>query len=669
MKRPFLFLYLFLFSCLQPLFALKEQLKMEDVPQVMSRLFHLHIENKSWNPTLVRRAMKLYVEYFDSDKAYLLEEEAKAYLSMSDEEAQKVADRLDRMDYSDFIALNQLMQKSIVRAQKMRQSIRMELVQEEGGSFSSSMNSSRYAKNEEELVLRQKARMVRFYQFHGARVTLDSEMKREKVVLLFEKKVQRFENLYLLQDAEGNSLPKERAEHLLSLRILKAFAKSLDTHTAFFSPEEAKEMRLSLEKQFEGVGVVLSEGIDGVVIADLVRGGPAEQSGQIQVNDRLVEIDGKELSQVSFEEVLDLLKKKDRSEIILGLKRVDPEMQEEVFVRVSLMKQPISMKEDRIRASYEVVEGGVIGKITLYSFYENGDGVSSERDIKEAIQSFRKVGELKGLVLDLRENSGGFLGQAVKVSGLFLGNGVVVISKYGKGDIHYLRNVTGRKFYDGPLVVLTSKMSASASEIVAKALQDYGVALIVGDERTFGKGSIQYQTITDENAELFYKVTVGKYYTVSGKSAQLEGVRADIVVPSQYAPYKIGERYLEYPLASDQVDPAYVDPLSDIDERNRAMLKKRYIPTLQKVVSFWKKNLQELKEKSRLRIAEHPQFQSFLQKLEEVRLRKDSLLPNSIDERIDSFGQDLQMQEAVYILQDMAEIQERTERVLEPTGS
>ena len=152
------------------------------------------------------------------------------------------------------------------------------------------------------------------------------------------------------------------------------------------------------------------------------------------------------------------------------------------------------MNDDRIKSSYEVVEGGIIGKITLHSFYESTDGVSSEKDIKEAIRDFRRKGELNGLVLDLRENSGGFLGQAVRVAGLFVSNGVIVISKYGKGDVHYLRNIVGKSYFNGPLVVLTSKMSASASEIVAQALQDYGVALVVGDERTFGKGSIQYQT-------------------------------------------------------------------------------------------------------------------------------------------------------------------------------
>src|SRR3990167_1877112 len=625
MKYLFSFLSLSWLFCLQPLAASGGQLSLDDVPQVMERFFHFHIENNEWNPTLVRRSLKLYIEQFDSDKSYFLEEEVAPYLAMSEARVEEIQKRLEKNNYSDFFEVNRLAQKEILRARNLRTEMGRELSAQKRVTLQQSQGVvNRYAKTLSEISDKQKQRMVRFYKFHEERSRLDTEERKAKVFVLFEKKIGRFENSYLFLDSEGAKLSQERTEHLLSLRILKAFAKSLDTHTAFFSPEEALEMRLSLEKQFEGVGVVLSEGIDGIVIADLIHGGPAEQSGKIQINDQLVEIDGKGITHVSFEEIMELLKKKDRSEIILGLRRIDPVMEKESFFRVSLTKKPIAVKEDRIRSSYELVDGGVVGKITLQSFYENSDGVSSERDIREAIRSFRQAGELKGLVLDLRENSGGFLGQAVRVAGLFLGNGVVVISKYGKGDVHYLRNISGKRFFGGPLVVLTSKMSASASEIVAQALQDYGVALIVGDDRTFGKGSIQYQTITDEQANLFFKVTVGRYYTVSGRSAQIEGVKADILVPSHYAPYRIGERYLEYALPADQVAPAYIDPLTDLDEKSRAVFRKRYLPTLQKVVSFWQKSLPALKAASAKRMSANPQFQVFLQKIEQIRLDRKS---------------------------------------------
>jgi carboxyl-terminal processing protease len=669
MSRKILYIFLFLAAWIAPATSLQDKLKIGDIPRVMERLFHFHIETKQMTPSLVRRSLKLYIEQFDSEKAYLLESEVAPYLNMKDSQVNEILSRLQRKNYSDFLELNALIERSIIRAQNLRRHIVEEMVAGTRDAETPALGSAQYPRSEYQLMDRQKNRMVRFYQFHQSRTLIDSADRKLSVYSLFEKKVRRLENNYLFLDPNGSSLAKEKIEHLISLRILKSLAKSLDTHTAFFSPEEAYEMRLSLEKQFEGVGVVLSEGIDGVMIADLIQGSPAEQSGQIKVNDLLVEIDGKSIGSTSFEDVLDLLKKRDSGEIILGFKRLDPK---ESFYRVSLRKRPISMKDDRIKTSYEVVDGGIIGKISLHSFYESSDGVSSEKDMKEAIRNFRNIGDLKGLVLDLRENSGGFLGQAVRVAGLFVANGVIVISKYGKGDTHYLRNIVGKSFFNGPLVVLTSKMSASASEIVAQALQDYGVALVVGDERTFGKGSIQYQTITDESADLFFKVTVGRYYTVSGRSTQIEGVIADIVVPTQYTPYNIGERYLEYPLTQDRVESAYNDSLNDLDEKTRLLFEKRYLPNLQRVVPFWKKALPALKQRSAERIASNASYQKFLKRLEKVRARQTGAMVNSVDEPIDMSHEDLQMHEAVNVVKDMIQVHEAAqpqETAFQPTGS
>lgn len=628
--------------------AAPQPLKIDDISKVMERFFSYHIENKELNTTIVRRCMKLYIEQFDPDKSYLLQSEVAPYLNMSEAQAKQIMGRLKNRDYSDFFALNGLMQEAVIRAQSARVFLAREMA-EGAGSYDLGGNFSNFPKNEKELIDRQKNRMARFFAFHQARTSLDSVERKRKVFELFEKKARRSENKYLFLTNEDLPMSREVVENLLTLRILKSFAKSLDTHTSFFSPEEAYEMRMSLEKQFEGVGVVLSEGVDGVMIADLIKGSPAEQSGQIRVNDLLIEIDGVPTAQAQFEDVLEMMKKKDRREMVLGFKRATGD--DDVF-RVALRKRPIEMNEARIETSYEKMGNGIIGKITLHSFYENGNGISSEKDIKQAITTFREQGNLVGLVLDLRENSGGFLSQAVQVAGLFLNNGVVVISKYGKGDAHYLRNIVPKSFYNGPLVVLTSKMSASASEIVAQALQDYGVALIVGDN-TFGKGSIQYQTVTDQKADMFFKVTVGRYYTVSGRSTQIEGVIADINVPTPYAPYKIGEKYLEYPLSQDQVDPAYIDPLTDLDEKTRHLFQARYLPYTQRVVTYWKKMLPTLRKNSAYRLKNDVNFQAFLKKQEPIYARASSLQPNTVDEPAPVTKYDLQMNEAVNIVKDM----------------
>jgi len=228
---------------------------------------------------------------------------------------------------------------------------------------------------------------------------------------------------------------------------------------------------------------------------------------------------------------------------------------------------------------------------------------------------------------------------------------LLLFSKNSQDEMRYLRSIEREAFYNGPLVILTSKLSASASEIVAAALQDYGVAIIVGDETTFGKGSIQYQTVTDKTADYFFKVTVGKYYTVSGKTTQINGVRADIVVPSNYSAYKIGEKYLQFPLKADKVKDAYNDKLSDIDRKIKAWFKHNYLPYLQKKVSFWQKLSPKLKRNSKNRIAKDPNFQNFLKKQKDLEAKLNG---EDIEIQFEDFGkEDLQLQEATNILKDM----------------
>jgi carboxyl-terminal processing protease len=267
--------------------------------------------------------------------------------------------------------------------------------------------------------------------------------------------------------------------------------------------------------------------------------------------------------------------------------------------------------------------------------------------MREAIKNLKKKGKLYGLVLDMRENSGGFLNQAVKVAGLFITSGVIVISKYAQGEIQYLRDIDGRAYFNGPLMVLTSKGSASAAEIVAQALQDYGAALIAGDERTYGKGTIQYQTVTDDDPKAYFKVTVGRYYTVSGKSTQIEGVKADIVIPTEYSIYNIGERFLEYPLSSDRVPSAYVDPLTDLDRNSKNWFKKNYLPNLQKKDLRWRKMLPALNENNNYRLEQNPNFKAFMASLNKG---TDMNFPLTDD----NWGiEDIQMEQAVNLLKDM----------------
>lgn len=622
------------------------QLKTSDVRATMEEMLAYHVEYKQFSSFIAKRSLKVYIEQFDPERTYLLASETRPYLDPKDDRLRSVVQNYVNGNLSDYATLNQSLVRAIERAKTYRQEIEKELIlSKEEPQLSFPEPYLDYAGDEKELKARIKKQLVRALAIEkkaiGTRKPWDTET-RKKVFELWEKRFARIESSYL---NAGN-------EHYLCLHVLKAMAKSLDAHTSYFSPEEAFEMRTSLEKQFEGIGVILREGVDGVVIHDLVKGGPAERSGKISSGDLLIEINGKSLTGVSYEEILKMLQGDSRGRVQLGLKRYISanQSQEE---RVELKREKIVMQDERVQYTAEPFADGIIGKLILPSFYESGEGSSCELDIREALRNLKKQGNLLGLVIDMRDNSGGFLNQAVKVAGLFISSGVIVISKYSQGETQYLRDLDGRIYYDGPLIILTSKASASAAEIVAQALQDYGTALVIGDERTYGKGTIQYQTVTDPSASTFFKVTVGRYYTVSGRSTQIDGVKADMIVPTAYSALNIGERYLEFPLKSDRIPSVYSDPLTDVPPRNRPWFQKNYLPNLQKKLSLWTQMLSQLKENSLYRLQKNKDYALFLNALNQDKKGRPFTLSAKMNWGVD----DLQLLEAIKILKDMALIQ------------
>lgn len=623
--------HLFLVVCLfiSSIFASeRHQLRLADVRNSMEEMFSYHVETKEMTSTLVKRSFKVFAEQFDPQKIYLTQGEIKPFLELTSNQIESVIDHYFGDEYPEYRTLNTTISKAIGRSREWRQEFYSDFI-EQGEALQVGFADTPLQAATSPDQLRKRLRLQLFNTFKAENRSHDPDFwtseRRQKICALFEKRFSHYESAYL---------PTEKSEHYLAMHILRAMAKGLDAHTAFFSPEEAYEMRSSLEKQFEGIGVVLREGLDGIEIADFVKGGPAEKSGKVEIGDIIVEIDGKPLASASYYDVLQSLKGNGKKEVALGLSRGGS------VVKVELRREKIIMEDERLVYSSEPFADGIIGKLTLPSFYESSDSSSCEADIREALRELKKKGKLLGLVLDMRGNLGGFLSQAVKVSGLFITSGVVVISKYAQGEIQYLRNIDPRVYYNGPLVVLTSKLSASAAEIVAQALQDYGVALVVGDERTYGKGTIQYQTVTDSGAQSFFKVTVGRYYTVSGRSTQIDGVKADIVVPTAYSPYMIGERYLEYALRNDQVPAVYLDPLSDVPGHTKLWFQKNYLPFLQKKESQWVQMVPTLKSNSSYRLKNNADFQAFLKNLDGA-------------EAVDIGVADLQMNEAVSIVKDM----------------
>ncbi len=217
MLRKTILIFLFVFLGIGSAIALPNSLKIDDIHRVMERLFSFHIESKELTTTLIRRSMKLYIEQFDPEKAYLLESEAAPYLHLTEGNAQQILGRLKNQDYSDFLALNEIFQNAIVRAREAREQLSQEMIhQNYDADIPSHAFVSQYASTEDDLALRQKNRMVRFYLFQKARAKIDTQERRSKVYSLFEKKVHRVENNYLFLSADDQPLSIDRVEHLLA---------------------------------------------------------------------------------------------------------------------------------------------------------------------------------------------------------------------------------------------------------------------------------------------------------------------------------------------------------------------------------------------------------------------------------------------------------------------
>lgn len=645
--RSFWFFLSFCFSLFISPFAAQPLLSSGDIQGVMNQLLELHIDKKEMSTPILGRSLKIYVSHFDPSHSYLLEEEVFTYIHPSDKELQKMLIDYQNDRFPAFFSLNQRIQESILRARGWRQEWQRypkQLVEEALRTQVEKREKEDVWKSSlSDLKKRHYEGFVRLVAFQVKQLPPGAhEGKEAKIIALCEKQLSHLENDYLGVDDKGRPFSTQQHEHIVIMRTLKSLAGSLDAHTAYYSPEEAYALKVQLEKGMCGIGVVLREGIEGVTIQEVIVGGPADKSGLIQEGDAIVEVNGEGIDGYSFARVLEIMKGKEGSKISLGILRYVggvPELR-----KVELTRSHIVLADKRVDVEAEPFGDGYIGKITLYSFYEGEDGLSSEKDLRKAIDELKARGPLHGLVLDMRENTGGFLTQAVKVGGLFISNGVVVISKYSDGSMKYYRAIDGKQAYDGPLVVLISRGSASATEIVAQALKDYGVAVIVGDEQTYGKGTIQHQTVTGGRASSLFKVTVGRYYTVSGRSTQIEGVKADIVVPTEFNCEELGEGFLEYPLPPDAVKSAYEDTLEDIDPIARKWFQKYYLTTMQKRSERWTNCLPTLQANSNQRIAQNRNYQLFLKEI------KKQVHP--IGEI--SFGvNDIQMEEAVNIVKDM----------------
>lgn len=410
---------------------------------------------------------------------------------------------------------------------------------------------------------------------------------------------------------------QETSEDDLYSGYLDSFARALDPHSSFFSRDILEDFEIQMRLSLEGIGATLSSQDGFTVVEQLVPGGAAAKSGLIDPQDKIVAVgqDKGPMENVIDMDLKDVVKKirgakgtKVRLTILRksgeGKKRFD----------VTLTREKVNLEDEAASISYvdKEVNGQKkkLGIINFPSFYADSrrGGRSSAADLKKIVKEATDK-KVDGLVLDLSSNGGGSLEDAVKIAGLFFQTGNVVkqSSKNDGRAESALRDSDTTVDWAGPLVVLTSRISASASEIVSGTLQDYKRAVIVGGDHTYGKGSVQSVLPIPNNLGAI-KVTVGMFFVPGGKSTQHRGVDADIVLPGPFSTDDIGEKYMDYSLPPKTID-AFVSPDAYVKEGSG--LWKELKPE-------W---IKSLRERSTERVAKNDEFKKIVDELNKAKAR------------------------------------------------
>ena len=368
---------------------------------------------------------------------------------------------------------------------------------------------------------------------------------------------------------------------------LNSIVTQYDPHTTYLAPEAKEVFDQNISGKFQGIGARLSKTKQQVEIVEIIIGGPVWRDNLLNVGDIIISVaqsedeEPTEISLMKLSDATDLIKGEKGTKVYLTVKRVDGGVEQVVVTR-----DIVELEETYAKSSIINDDLSKYGLINLPRFYVDFDDYGERNaatDIKKEILNLKSKG-INGLILDLRNNGGGSLKTVVDITGFFIEKGPVVQVKSIGGRKEVLRDNDPSILWDGPLVVLVNEFSASASEILAAALQDYNRAIILGSKQTYGKGTVQ--NIVDLNNVISgntygdlgsLKITTDKFYRVNGGSTQLEGVKSDIIFPNRYSYIDIGEKDLENPLSWDKIDPArynnsgnifnYSQVISDSKER------------------------------------------------------------------------------------------------------
>lgn len=578
---------------------------------VSRQLPSLHFSDKEMDDTLAEAAFDLYIKQLDYQKRFLLKkdvEQLQAFALFIDDNLKRGTISLPDAGYA-------IMGERISQVEQMvEQLLTRRFDPHTRGSLETDPDKIDYVSDLGQL----KERWRKILQVQLNNRFLDLEEDQAKATEKKSTEELWKETYERVAKSNRNFFHRLHQETLQDHydRFFNAVTRAFDPHTNYIPPAGKEQFDISMRGSLEGIGALLREDDGLIKVVRIIPGSASAKQGRLEAEDVILQVaEGAEepvdVTDMRLSDAVRLIRGPKGTEVRLTVKKADGA--KEV---IPIIRDVVEIEETFVKSLVLAEPGGMkIGYIFIPSFYRDFErngaegGRNSSEDARVELAKLVKQG-VKGVILDLRNNGGGALVDAVEVAGLFIDHGPVVTVKNSNGSERILRDESYGIDYDGPLVVLVNKFSASASEIVAGALQDYGRAVIMGDEYTHGKGTVQTIIDLNENIPLLQlkkyedlgalKVMIQKFYRVTGGSTQYKGVEPDIVLPSLFKHIESGERYLEYSLPWDSIDPVKFEPYAkrpDIDKlRQKSLSRVAKAEAFQMIVEESEKAVQRAKE-------------------------------------------------------------------------
>lgn len=543
-----------------------------------------HFSPKDINDTFSEDVFVHYLDQIDPFKRYFYESDIREFEAYKT----KIDDQIKNSDVSFFNLTNERFLQRMAETKELYKEILAEpfdfSIKED---FNADYENLEYVNSKKEMKnrWRQQLKFSAIANYHDLILSQENDAKHRKD--LAESGDIDAEKAFSLNDAKfviksNTELEKEaRDVTLRSLNELydfieerdrndqfsvyiNAIVTAFDPHTFYFAPDEKESFDVQMSGKYEGIGARLQKNMDNIVINEVISGGSAWRQNKLEVGDIILKVkqeNEKEAVNVvgmRLNEAVKLIKGPKGTNVILTLKKVDGSIEDLAIPRDEIELEETYAKSTTVKKDDKVY--GVINLPKFYANYEDANNRNASGDIKKEIERLKAEG-MEGLVLDLRNNGGGFLKTVVEMAGLFIKEGPVVQVRTTGEPKEVLSDRDRSIVWDGPLVILVNEFSASASEILAAAMQDYKRAIVIGSKQTFGKGTVQNvldlnrMVRNNTNGDLgAIKYTTQKYYRINGGSTQLEGVKSDVVVPNRYSYIDIGEKDQDNPLPWEKID-------------------------------------------------------------------------------------------------------------------